>query len=88
MHIDIVRSRKKCRFSNINFRETKKMVEHCLRTAKKQHFSTKFHDCKGDSGATWKVVEDMVPGLRNKNKNAPFDDPLKRLMNSTNTLPA
>ena len=53
------------------------MVEHCLRTAKKQHFSLKFLNCKGDSGATWKVVEDLLPGLKSKGKDVPMEDPLK-----------
>ena len=60
-----------------NFKETKKTVEHCLRTAKKQHFNTKFHDCKGDSDATWKVVEDLIPGLKSKGRKMPTDDPHK-----------
>ena len=60
-----------------NFRENKKMVEHCLRTAKKQHFTSKFLDCKGDSGSTWKVVEDLLPGLKSKGKNVPTEDPHK-----------
>ena len=53
------------------------MVEHCLRTAKKQHFTSKFLDCKGDSGSTWKVVEDLLPGLKSKGKNVPTEDPHK-----------
>ena len=60
------------------FKESKKLVEHCLRTAKKQHFSTKFHDCKGDSAATWKVVEGMLPGLRGKDRNLAFEDPKQK----------
>ena len=60
------------------FKETKKSVEHCLRTAKKQHFKTEFHNCKGDGGATWKVVEDMLPGLRSKDRGLDFEDPVQK----------
>ena len=61
-----------------SFKETKKFVEHCLITAKKQHFRTRFHDSKGDSGAAWSVVQDMLPGFKNKNKNALFDNPIEK----------
>ena len=60
------------------FKDSKKFVENSLRTAKKQHFKTKFHDCKGDSKATWKVVEGMLPGLRNKDRSLDFEDPKQK----------
>ena len=60
------------------FKNTKKQVEHCLRTAKKQHFKTEFYDCKGDSGATWKVAEGMLPGLRSKGRSLDFEDPVQK----------
>ena len=60
------------------FKETKKSVEQCLRSAKKQHFKSEFHDCKGDSSATWKVVEDMLPGLRSKDRGLDFEDPVQK----------
>lgn len=60
------------------FKDSKKLVEHCLRTSKKQHFNTEFHNCKGDSGATWKVVEGMLPGLKSRDKNLAFENPLQK----------
>ena len=65
-------------FLNYEFKQTKKQVEYCIRGAKTKHFKNKFNDCRGDSGATWKVVEDMIPGLRNKSKNTHFDEPLQK----------
>ena len=60
------------------FKNSKKLVEHCLRTAKKQHFNTEFNDCKGNSGATWKVVEGMLPGLRSRDRSLVFEDPIEK----------
>ena len=63
---------------NDEFKRTKKQVEHCIREAKAKHYKSRLNDCKGDSGATWKVVRDMVPGLGNKRSNTSFDDPSKK----------
>ena len=60
------------------FKQTKKQVELRISGAKTKHFKNKFNECRGDIGATWKVVEDMVPGLKKGNQNASFDDPLKK----------
>ena len=60
------------------FKDLKKLVERCLQTAKKQHFGTEFRNCKGDSGATWKVVEGMLPGLKSKNKDLTFQNPRQK----------
>lgn len=60
------------------FKLTKRQVEQRIRRGKATHFQDRFNNCRGDSSATWKVVEDMIPGFRCKGRNVPLDDPLKK----------
>ena len=60
------------------FKHSKKNVEKLICNAKKDHFKEKFQKSKGNSGATWKVVEEMIPGLRNNNKRVEFDNPMQK----------
>ena len=61
---------------NDQFKFAKQRVENLLRNAKKDHFKSKFEKSKGNSGATWKVVEEMIPGIRNNSKRVEHDEPL------------
>ena len=57
------------------FKETKKNVEILMTAAKKGHFKNEFIKCKGNSGATWGVIEDLIPGLKNIGNSTIYDDP-------------
>ena len=59
------------------FKEDKKKVECSLNKAKNKYFREKFSTCKGDSGATWGVVKEMIPGLRSKDKLS-YDNPSQK----------
>ena len=50
------------------FKQVKKSTESLLNNAKNKHFKDRFASCKGDSGATWGVVKDMMPGLKKNEK--------------------
>ena len=60
------------------FRQTKKNVELRINNAKKEHFYDEFTKCKGNSSATWRVVKDMIPGLKNVNNRLILDNPLDK----------
>ena len=61
----------------MNSNRQDKQVELYICRAETKHLKNKFNYCKSDSDATWKVVEDIVPGLRRNNKNTFFDELLK-----------
>ena len=63
---------------DIQFKHSKKNVEKLISNSKRDHFKDKFHKSIGNSGATWKVVEEMIPGLRNNNKRVEFDNPMQK----------
>ena len=58
------------------FKLEKRRVENLLSNAKKDHFKGKFDECKGKSGETWKVVEEMIPGIRKNGKRVDHDEPV------------
>ena len=61
----------KCRLKNDRknaeldeeFKISKRNVENLITNAKKDHFKGKFEKSKGNSGETWKIVEEMIPGM-------------------------
>ena len=61
---------------NNQFKLAKRNVENLISNAKKDHFKSKFENSKGNSGATWKVVEEMIPGLRKNSKRVDHAEPL------------
>ena len=58
------------------FKISKRNVENLIINAKKDHFKDKFEKSRGNSGATWRVVEEMFPGMRKNSKGIDLADPL------------
>ena len=62
---------------NDQFKQAKKYVESLVNNAKNTHFKEKFNSCRGNSGATWGVVKEMIPGLKGESKMN-FENPLQK----------
>ena len=63
---------------SFQFKQSKSSTNSLLNTAKKSYFKEKFSSCKGKSGATWGTVNDMIPGLKKKEK-LEFDNPSRKV---------
>ena len=60
------------------FKRSKKNTEKLISNAKRDHFRNRFHESKGNSGATWKVVGELIPGLKNNSKRVEFENPSQK----------
>ena len=48
-----------------------------MNNAKNTYFKDRLYSCRGNSGATWGVVKDMIPGLKGESKMN-FENPQQK----------
>lgn len=63
---------------NINlqteYKREKKRVTKLIRIAKSKYYNTQFHECRGNTAATWKLINKIVPNKTHKNMDQLFDN--------------
>ena len=56
------------------FKQLKKNIQIQIKNAKTVYYRNEFEKCKGNSGATWGVVQNMISYLKNKGNNPGYSD--------------
>ena len=61
---------------NVELREryktAKRYVKTLINTTKTEHYQDRLRDCKGNTSATWKVIDEIIPNQKNKNNTHNF----------------
>ena len=57
------------------YKAAKDSVKVIMRNAKTEYYHDRLKECKGNTSSTWKVIEEIIPNKKSKDKCHNFDNP-------------